>query len=310
LGAILPSGQPAMTAVLLVEQILNGIQLGVMLFLMAAGLTLTFGIMNFINLAHGSFYMLGAFFAATLFQWTGSFMLAIALATLGCVVLGVVTEQLALRRLYQRDHLDQVLGTFSLILFFNEMGTVIWGTEPQYLPMPALLGGSVEIFAGAKYPVYRLAITGFGLLIGVMLFLLVARTRIGMRIRAGASNREMAQGLGIHIGALFTMIFGLGAALAGFAGMITGPLLAVQIGIGEPMLIIAFVVIVIGGIGSIRGAFLASLLVGVVDTIGRFLLPLWLGYRFGPALASMAIYILMAAVLMWRQQGLFAAARG
>jgi branched-chain amino acid transport system permease protein len=299
-----------MTGVLLVEQILNGVQLGVMLFLMAAGLTLIFGIMNFINLAHGSFYMLGAFFAASLVKWTGSFWLSILLAVLGCVVLGILTEQLALRRLYNRDHLDQVLGTFSLILFFNEMGTVIWGTDPQYLPVPEFFDGSVEIFAGAKYPVYRLAITAFGLAIGLGLFLLVTRTRIGMRIRAGASNREMVQGLGVNVGALFTLIFGLGAALAGFAGMITGPLLAVQIGIGEPMLIVAFVVIVIGGIGSIRGAFFAALLVGIVDTTGRFLLPLWLGYRIGPALASMAIYILMAAVLMWKQQGLFAPARG
>jgi branched-chain amino acid transport system permease protein len=300
----------AMTMVLLVEQILNGVQLGVMLFLIAAGLTLIFGIMNFINLAHGSFYMLGAFFAATLVKWTGSFALALLLATLACVVLGIVTERLALRRLYERDHLDQVLGTFSLILFFNEIALVLWGAEPQYMPVPSWLGGSVEIFAGAKYPVYRLAITASGLLIGLALYLLVARTRIGMRIRAGASNREIAEGLGVNIGVLFTLIFGLGVAFAGFAGMITGPLLAVQTGIGEPMLIVAFVVVVIGGIGSIRGAFFGAILVGVVDTAGRFLLPLWLGYRFGPALASMAIYILMAAVLMWRPQGLFAPSRG
>lgn len=299
-----------MNMVLLVEQILNGVQLGVMLFLIAAGLTLIFGIMNFINLAHGSFYMLGAFFAATLIKWTGSFVLSLLLATLGCVVLGIVTERLALRRLYDRDHLDQVLGTFSLILFFNEIAIVLWGAEPQYMPVPTWLSGSVEIFADAKYPVYRLAITASGLLIGLALYLLVARTRIGMRIRAGASNREIAQGLGINIDVLFTLIFGLGVAFAGFAGMITGPLLAVQTGIGEPMLIVAFVVVVIGGIGSIRGAFFGAILVGVVDTTGRFLLPLWLGYRFGPALASMAIYILMAAVLMWRPQGLFAPARG
>jgi branched-chain amino acid transport system permease protein len=299
-----------MTWVLLVEQILNGVQLGVMLFLIAAGLTLIFGIMNFINLAHGSFYMLGAFFAATLVKWTGSFVLAILLATAACVALGIVTERIALRRLYARDHLDQVLGTFSLILFFNEVALMLWGAEPQYMPVPGWLGGSVEIFAGAKYPVYRLAITASGLLIGLALFLLVARTRIGMRIRAGASNRETAEGLGVNIGMLFTLIFGLGAAFAGFAGMITGPLLAVQAGIGEPMLIVAFVVVVIGGIGSIRGAFFGAILVGVVDTIGRFLLPLWLGYRFGPALASMAIYVLMAGVLLWRPQGLFAPARG
>ena len=299
-----------MNTVLFVEQILNGVQLGVMLFLMAAGLTLVFGIMNFINLAHGSFYMLGAFFAAALVKMTGSFALGVFLATLACVALGIVVEALALRPLYKRDHLDQVLATFSLILFFNEITTIIWGTEPLYIPTPELLAGSVEILSGVKYPALRLGITGFGLLIGLGMYVLVTHTRIGMLIRAGASNRQMVQGLGINIGLLFSFTFGLGAALAGFAGMITAPLLAVQVGIGEPMLIVAFVVVVIGGIGSIRGAFVAALLVGLVDTMGRFLLPAWFGFRFGPALASMAIYILMAAVLLWRPQGLFANSRG
>lgn len=299
-----------MNPVLLVEQVLNGVQLGVMLFLMAAGLTLVFGIMNFINLAHGSFYMLGAFFAAALVQWTGSFALGICLAIAACVALGVLVEATVLRPLYDRDHLDQVLATFSLILFFNEATTMIWGTEPLYIATPALFAGSVQIFEGVRYPMLRLAITGFGLAVGLLLYLLVAHTRIGMLIRAGANNRQMVQGLGVNIGLLFSFTFGLGAALAGFAGMITAPLLAVQVGIGEPMLIVAFVVVVIGGIGSIRGAFVAALLVGLVDTVGRFLLPAWLGYRFGPALASMAIYILMAAVLLWRPQGLFASSRG
>jgi len=296
--------------ILLVEQILNGVQLGVMLFLMAAGLTLVFGIMNFINLAHGSFYMLGAFFAAALVQWTGSFALGICLALAACVALGILVEASVLRPLYDRDHLDQVLATFSLILFFNEATTMIWGTEPLYIPTPALFAGSVQILDGVRYPALRLAITGFGLAVGVLLYLLVAHTRIGMLIRAGANNRQMVQGLGVNIGLLFSFTFGLGAALAGFAGMITAPLLAVQVGIGEPMLIVAFVVVVIGGIGSVRGAFVASLLVGLVDTVGRFVLPAWLGYRFGPALASMAIYILMAVVLLWRPQGLFASSRG
>lgn len=299
-----------MNYILLVEQILNGVQLGVMLFLMAAGLTLVFGIMNFINLAHGSFYMLGAFFAAALVQWTGSFALGICLALAACVALGILVEASVLRPLYDRDHLDQVLATFSLILFFNEATTMIWGTEPLYIPTPALFAGSVQILDGVRYPALRLAITGFGLAVGVLLYLLVAHTRIGMLIRAGANNRQMVQGLGVNIGLLFSFTFGLGAALAGFAGMITAPLLAVQVGIGEPMLIVAFVVVVIGGIGSVRGAFVASLLVGLVDTVGRFVLPAWLGYRFGPALASMAIYILMAVVLLWRPQGLFASSRG
>lgn len=299
-----------MNYVLLVEQTLNGLQLGVMLFLIAAGLTLVFGIMNFINLAHGSFYMLGAFFAAALTKWTGSFVLGLALAVLACVALGVILEMLALRPLYARDHLDQVLATFSLILFFNEMTTIVWGTEPQYIMTPALLSGSVELFQGVRYPVLRLAVTGFGLAVGLLLYGIVTHTRIGMLIRAGASNRQMVQGLGVNIGLLFSFTFGLGAALAGFAGMITAPLLAVQVGIGEPMLIVAFVVVVIGGIGSVRGAFISALLVGLADTMGRFLLPAWLGYRFGPALASMAIYILMAAVLLWRPQGLFSGFRG
>ena len=299
-----------MDLLLLVEQLLNGLQLGVMLFLIAAGLTLVFGIMNLINLAHGSFYMLGAFFAATLVQLTGSFFLAVVLATLGCVVLGAVVEFIVFRRLYDRDHLDQVLGSFSLILFFNEMVNILWGGEPQFMPMPAALSGSIAIFEGAHYPVYRLAITGAGLAVAALLYVIVARTRIGMLIRAGATNREMIQALGVNIRMLFTLIFGLGVAFAGFAGMVTGPLLAVQVGIGEPMLIVAFVIIVIGGIGSIRGAFIASLLVGLVDTVGRFLLPIWFGYKFGPALASMAIYVLMAVVLIWRPQGLFAAQRG
>ncbi len=295
---------------LLVEQLLNGIQLGMMLFLMSAGLTLVFGVMNFINLAHGSFYMMGAFFAATLTAWTGSFLLAVPLAVIGCIALGALVEVAALRRLYDRDHLDQVLATFSLILFFNELATILWTTEPQYMPMPSLLAGSIQLFEGVRYPVYRLAITGSGIAIGLLLYLLVVHTRVGMLIRAGATHRETVQSLGVDIKLLFTVIFGLGVAFAGFAGMVTGPLLAVQVGIGEPMLIVAFVVIVIGGIGSIRGALVGSLLVGLVDTVGRFILPALFGYRFGPALASMAIYVLMAAVLIWRPQGLFRLARG
>jgi branched-chain amino acid transport system permease protein len=299
-----------MTSVFLVEQLLNGLQLGVMLFLIAAGLTLVFGIMNFINLAHGSLYMMGAFFAASLSKWTGSFVLGVLLALAALALLAVVLEAVALRPLYARDHLDQVLGSFALILLFNELAVMVWGTEPQYIATPPLLTGAVELLPGVKYPILRLAITGFGLAVAAALYILVTHTRIGMLIRAGATNRRMVQGLGVNVGMLFSFTFALGAALAGFAGMITGPLLAVQVGIGEPMLILAFVVVVIGGIGSIRGAFVAALLVGLVDSMGRFLLPLWLGYQVGPAVASMAIYILMAGVLLWRPQGLFAGARG
>jgi branched-chain amino acid transport system permease protein len=298
-----------MSYIVLIEQLLNGLQLGVMLFLIAAGLTLVFGIMNFINLAHGSFYMAGAFFAATFAQRTDSFLVGVVLAVAATASLAVIIEAV-LRPLYSRDHLDQVLGTFSLILIFNELATIIWGTEPQYIAAPVLLAGGVELFPGVHYPVLRLAVTGFGLAVALALYLLVTHTRVGMLIRAGASDRSMAQGLGVNIGMLFSFTFALGAALAGFAGMITGPLFAVQVGIGEPMLILAFVVVVIGGIGSIRGAFVAALLVGLVDSVGRFLLPLWLGYQVGPAIASMAIYILMAGVLVLRPQGLLSGARG
>jgi branched-chain amino acid transport system permease protein len=299
-----------MSYVVLVEQLLNGLQLGVMLFLIAAGLTLVFGIMNFINLAHGSFYMAGAFLAAAFAKWSGSFVIGVVLGLAATVALAAIVELAALRPLYGRDHLDQVLATFSLILIFNELAIMIWGTEPQYIAAPAFVDGAVEILPGVDYPLLRLAITGFGLLLALGLYLLVTHTRVGMLIRAGASNRRMVQGLGVNIGVLFSVTFALGAALAGFAGMITAPLFAVQVGIGEPMLVLAFVVVVIGGIGSIRGAFVGALLVGLVDSLGRFALPLWLGYQVGPAVASMAIYILMAAVLMLRPQGLLAAGRG
>ena len=299
-----------MSYITLAEQVLNGVQLGVMLFLISAGLTLVFGIMNFINLAHGSLYMLGAFFAAAFARHTGSFVLGVILGLAALLVVALALEALAMRPLYSRDHLDQVLATFSLILIFNELAVMVWGAEPQYIATPPLLAGSIDLRPGVKYPVLRLAITGFGLAVAAALYLIVAHTRMGMLIRAGAANRRMVQGLGVDIGMLFSLTFALGAALAGFAGMITSPLLAVQVGIGEPMLILAFVVVVIGGIGSIRGAFVAALLVGLVDSMGRFLLPLWLGYQVGPAVASMAIYVLMASVLLWRPQGLFSASRG
>lgn len=294
---------------LLLEQLLNGFQLGLMLFLMAAGLTLIFGIMNFLNLAHGALYMMGAFFAATALDWTHSFVAAVALGLLASLILGIILDVVALRPLYQRSHFDQVLGTFGLILFFNELVIIVWGAEPHYMPLPAALSGSVPLTGDASYPVYRLVITGAALAVAALLYVLIVRTRLGMLIRAAASNRRMLSGLGVNVRLLFTFVFGLAAMMAGFAGIITGPLIAVQVGMGDTVLIVTFVVVVIGGMGSIGGAFLSAILVGLVDTMGRFLFPQWFGFTVGPALASMAIYLLMAVVLYWRPRGLFTAER-
>ena len=280
-------------------QAVNGLQFGVMLFLMSAGLTLVFGIMNLINLAHGSLYMVGAYLAAAMLQATGSFTLAVAIAVPLVVLIGAIIEMVVLRRLYHRDHLDQVLATFALILFFNESVRIIWGPQAHFMAIPAALSGSVQIMPGVPYPIYRLAIVAAGLIVAAALYVVITRTRLGMVVRAGSCNREMVAALGVNVRLLFTLLFGIGTGMAGFAGMMAGPILSVEVGMGEPILILAFVVIVIGGIGSVRGAFIAALLVGMVDTFGRVLLP--------PALASMAIYILMACVLFWRPQGLFPA---
>jgi branched-chain amino acid transport system permease protein len=304
-----------MDLLLLLEQVLNGLQLGVMLFLMAAGLTLVFGVMDMINLAHGSFYMVGAFLTATFVQWTDSFVIAVLLAVPAAALVGLAVEVVALRTLYRRDHLDQVLATFGLILFFNELVRILWGPVPVFLAPPAFLSGTVEIVPGAPYPAYRLAIIAVGIAVALFLWWLVTRTRTGMRIRAGASNREMATALGVDIGRLFSLVFALGAGLAGLAGAMAGPILAVQVGMGEEILILTFVVIVIGGIGSIRGALAGALLVGLVDTLGRALLPGLFGLfmeqteasAVGASLASMAIYLVMAAVLAVRPRGLFPA---
>jgi branched-chain amino acid transport system permease protein len=292
------------SALLLLEQTLNGLQLGVTLFLMAAGLTLVFGIMNMVNLAHGSLYMTGAFFAATFTQWTGSFLLAVPLAVAATFVVGLAVEIVALRTLYARDHLDQVLATFGLILFFNEMVKIVWGPISIFMDIPPFLSGRVELIPGAPYPVYRLAVLAVGLAVAGGLWWLIARTRLGMLIRAGASNREMVGALGVDIKLLYTLVFGLGAALAALAGSMAGPIYVVEIGMGDAMLIKTFVVIVIGGIGSIRGAFVAAVVVGLVDTFGR-IVPAQFGLP--TALAEMAIYILMALVLFFKPSGLFAA---
>jgi branched-chain amino acid transport system permease protein len=299
--------------ILLLEQLLNGMQFGIMLFLMAAGLTLIFGIMNLINLAHGSLYMIGAYVAATCFAATHSFLLALAAAVGAAIVVGIAIEVIVFRALYDRDHLDQVLATFGLILFFNEMVRIIWGTTALYMQPPPLLSGQIMLLPGVPYPAYRLAIIGVGLLVALLLWLLIGRTRAGMLVRAGASNRTMLGALGINVTLLYTLVFALGAALAALSGAMAGPIFNVESGMGDDFLILAFVVIVIGGVGSIRGAFVGALLVGVVDTVGRaFLRPLFAlmmartaADSAGPAIASMLIYVLMAAVLFFRPAGLF-----
>ncbi|CAN1529641.1 LivH Branched-chain amino acid ABC-type transport system, permease components [Burkholderiaceae bacterium] len=304
-----------MNAVLIVEQLLNGLQWGLMLFLLAAGLTLVFGIMDMINLAHGSLYMVGAYLIATLTSVTGSWVEGLLLGVLATAALAVLLELSVLRRLYQRDHLSQVLGTFAILLMCNEAVRMIWGPQPIPLNTPEALSGPVEILPGLMYPAYRLLIIGVGLAVAVAMYVGVTRTRIGMQVRAGAANREMALAMGVNVPRLFTGVFALGAALCSIAGGMLGPLLSVQVGMGESILILAFVVIVIGGIGSIRGAFLGALLVGFVDTAGRTLLPMGLSQvlppqwaaQAGPAVASILIYVLMAAVLFWKPRGLFPA---
>jgi branched-chain amino acid transport system permease protein len=299
-----------------IEQLLNGVQLGMLLFLLAAGLTLIFGIMDLVNLAHGSLYMLGAYFAATFAELTGSFALGAVLALAAVFVSGVALEVIAIRPLYGRNHLDHVLGTFGLLLFFNELVRLIWGPAGMTLSLPSEMLTAVQIIPGVYYPAYRLVIIVATLAVAALLYVLVMRTRLGMLIRAGASNREMVGALGVNIKLLYTLVFGLGAALAGFAGLMQAPILTVQIGMGENILILAFVVIIIGGIGSIRGAFVAAVLVGLIDTMGRAFLPDLLrvalstnaALTLGPALSSMSIYMLMAGILVFRPEGLFPAA--
>lgn len=302
-----------MSSILLIEQILNGLQFGVMLFLMAAGLTLIFGVMGLINLAHGSLYMVGAFAAAAVAGATGSFVLALAASLVAAAVAGAVVELVVIRRLYDRDHLDQVLATFALILIFSEGTRWVFGSFPLFLDIPAALSGPVMLPGGIQYPAYRLLIIAIGLLIAFGLFQLIARTRIGIQIRAGESDREMIAALGVDISKLYTIVFALGAGLAGLAGALVGAIQSVQVGMGEPVLILAFVVIVIGGIGSIKGALVGALLVGLTDTLGGVLLPILFGAFMetsaatvvGSSLASMSIYILMAGVLLFKPTGLY-----
>jgi branched-chain amino acid transport system permease protein len=298
-----------MTLALLVEQLFNGVQFGLMLFLMAVGVTLVFGIMRVINLAHGSLFMLGGYFLMAALAWTRSYGWAIPLAFLGAALVAVVLEIVVLRPLYRRGPLDQVLATFGLTLFFNEAVTVIWGRESIPLSIPPFLTGSVEIIPGGAYPVYRLVITAVAIVAGLLLYLLITRTRVGALIRAGSDNREIVAALGININLLYTLIFALSAMLAALAGIMMGPLLSVEPGAGDPI-ILALVVVVIGGIGSVRGALVGALMVGIFDTLSRVLIPLVVQTNATSALVGMAVYVLMAVVLLFSRTGLFAAHRG
>ena len=302
-----------MSLILFIEQLLNGIQFGIMLFLMSAGLTLIFGVMGLINLAHGSFYMIGAFAAAIIAGLTGSFWLALLGSLAAAAMAGVLIEILIIRRLYRRDHLDQVLATFALILLLSEGVRWSFGAFPLYLNIPNSLGGSVLLPFEIIYSKYRMFIILVGISIAIGLYFLISKTRLGIRIRAGQNDRQMISALGVDISKLYTIVFAIGAALAGLAGAMIGAIQSVEVGMGEPILILAFVVIVIGGIGSIKGAFIGSILVGVTDTIGRVFLPNLLkifmdtsnATSMGSSIGSMLIYILMALILIIKPSGLF-----
>jgi branched-chain amino acid transport system permease protein len=304
-----------MSISLLLVQTLNGLQLGVLLFLIAAGLTLVFGVMDFINLAHGVQYMLGAYFAVMFYAMTGNFLVALVLALLAALAFGLLLEFSIFRHLYDRDHLDQVIATFGIIIFLNQAVKLVWGAAPLSLPIPDVLSGSISLMPGLLYPVWRLVIITSGLAVGALLYGLVTYTRVGMLVRAGATNAPMVSALGVDIRRLFMIVFGFGTMLAAFAGVMIAPILSVEPGMGDTILILAFVVIVIGGVGSIRGAFLAALIIGLVDTLGRSfsvdILRLFMGpspaRTVGPAIASMLIYLLMALVLYFRPTGLFPA---
>lgn len=302
-----------MDGALMLIQMLNGLQLGVLLFLLAAGLTLVFGIMDFINLAHGAFYMLGAFICATLAIWFDSFLIAVLLSVPITFAIGVVVELGVARQLYQADHLEQILATFGLILIADTLVQMIWGPEGMTFALPEVLNGQVQLLHGVEFPVYRVLIISVGLLVALALYLVVSHTRTGMLIRAGASNRRMVEALGVDIRMLFTLVFAAGAAMAGLAGLMIAPITEASIGMGNEILIVAFVVIVIGGIGSVQGAFFGAMLVGLIDTLGRAFLDDLLGLVLShqaaetsaPAISAMLIYILMAVILYFRPKGLF-----
>jgi len=277
-------------------QLLNSVQYGLLLFMLAAGLTLIFGIMGVVNLAHGSFYMLGAYLAYSLSSLLGSLTLALMVGTLLAVAFGLALEWLLFRHFYQRDHLDQVLLTFGLIYVFEELRSMLWGDDVHGVAIPALLGDAIPLTDNLSYPVYRLFMSAVCVALALGLYLLISKTRLGMKIRAGAANREMAEALGINIKLIHAIVFAIGVGLAAVAGMIAAPVSSVYPNMGSQVLIMCFVVVVIGGIGSVRGALVAALLVGLVDTFGKVLLP---------AVSGMLVYMLMAAVLLWKPEGLF-----
>jgi branched-chain amino acid transport system permease protein len=286
-------------------QLLNAVQYGLLLFLVASGLTLIFGIMGIINLAHGSFYMIGAYLAWSLSGRFGNFWVAIALGIVLTVLLGMLLEWLLIKRLYQRDHLYQVLLTYGLILIFEELRSITWGDDVHGVPIPGVLSASIPLTDTLAYPVYRLWMSVVCVVLAVLMYWLIQHTRLGMMIRAGASNRDMTQSLGINIQLLYRLVFALGVALAAFAGMIAAPVSSVFPGMGGQVLIICFVVVVIGGIGSVKGALVAALLIGLVDTFGKVLEIEIGGFKVLPELAGMSVYLLMAMVLLWRPEGLF-----
>ena len=297
---------------LLISQLMNGLQLGLLLFLLASGLTLIFGIMDFINLSHGSFYMIGAYFCGSIVAYTGSFVLGVLIGLVGVFVVGALVEWFIARKLYRKDHLDHVLVTFGLILIFDTLVHLLWGASGMAIPLPAVLNGQIT-FGSIVLPTYRLLIIVAGLLVAAFLYILVTKTRLGMLIRAGASNRTMIEALGININRLFLIVFALGATMAGLAGMLIAPITEASIGMGNDIIIIAFVVVIIGGIGSVQGAFYAAMMLGLIDTLSRSYLDQLLGLAMpnayaetaAPALSAMLVYILMAAVLAFRPQGLF-----
>ena len=297
---------------LLITQLMNGLQLGLLLFLLASGLTLIFGIMDFINLSHGSFYMIGAYFCGTVVAKTGSFITGVIVGLIGVFVVGALVEWLIARKLYRQDHLDHVLVTFGLILIFDTLVHLLWGASGMAIPLPDVLNGQLNV-GSLVLPTYRLLIIVAGLLVAAILFILVTKTRLGMLIRAGASNRTMVEALGVNIDRLFLVVFALGAAMAGLAGMLIAPITEASIGMGNDIIIVAFVVVIVGGIGSVKGAFYAALIIGLIDTLSRSyldrLLTLAMPSNYAetaaPALSAMLIYILMAGVLAFRPQGLF-----
>jgi branched-chain amino acid transport system permease protein len=297
---------------LLITQLMNGLQLGLLLFLLASGLTLIFGIMDFINLSHGSFYMIGAYFCGTVVAKTGSFITGVIVGLIGVFVVGALVEWLIARKLYRKDHLDHVLVTFGLILIFDTLVHLLWGASGMAIPLPDVLNGQLSV-GSLVLPTYRLLIIVAGLLVAAILFILVTKTRLGMLIRAGASNRTMVEALGVNIDRLFLVVFALGAAMAGLAGMLIAPITEASIGMGNDIIIVAFVVVIVGGIGSVKGAFYAALIIGLIDTLSRSYLDRLLTLAMpgnyaetaAPALSAMLIYILMAGVLAFRPQGLF-----